>query len=177
MDSLIIEALPTATDRPLAVAIEIRFPVIGEDVVLAGHEEIAPGLRFPQDLIARVEFGLFRQMRQVARVQQQGGRVPQRINSRDRFAQCAGHILVRSFGKADVAVADLDERKAAGRGGVRVLSEYARDGNAAAQAPQQARADPRHAFEHSPPIDSISLVIVILKVDFALHRFIPLLKA
>ena len=84
MDSLIIEALPAVADGPFAVAIEIAFPVVGEDIVFA--RDIGGVLRFhaPDNLIDGVELRRLRQMRQIAGVQQQDRGLSQRIDPRRR---------------------------------------------------------------------------------------------
>ena len=75
MHAVIIEALPAAAERPFAVAFEIELAVV-IDVVLAGDKKSFRRLGLAKDLIARVELLLFRTVRQVARVQQQGRRGP-----------------------------------------------------------------------------------------------------
>ncbi len=57
MHATVVEAVPAATLRALAVALEVPGAVVAEDVVLTRNEEDPLlGLEAAEDLVRRVEF-------------------------------------------------------------------------------------------------------------------------
>jgi hypothetical protein len=66
--ALVVKAVPAFSFRTLAEAIQVLLAAVGEDVVLAG--DIKNPARFGafEDLLGRVKFGRFGQLRDIARV-------------------------------------------------------------------------------------------------------------
>ena len=116
--ALVVEALPaTALDGPFAVASEVLLAAVEKHVMLAGHIEDALGLHALEDFRDGVEGPGLLTVRLIARVQDEGGRRPQRVDAVDDLLQRRRSILVGFALEADVSVADLDEVEAARSGG------------------------------------------------------------
>src|ERR1041385_3596383 len=105
-------------------------------------------------------------MRQIARVQYERGPLGRYVDLRDRGAQRGGHIRVRGLVETDMAVADLDESKAAAHAGVvthrvvrRALERHALE-NTARERPHSYGTDPGHALQKPPAIEVQSVVLL-----------------
>src|SRR5262249_55577418 len=107
--SLVVEAVPAGAPGPLAVAGAVLPAVVAEDVVLAGDVEDLLHARALEHLVAGVELLRFRQVRDVAGVDQEVGRRLEGVDAGDRLPERAGDVGVLRLVEADVAVADLRE--------------------------------------------------------------------
>src|SRR5581483_7486300 len=111
------EAPPAETLRLLAVALAEGLRVVALGVVLAG-DVMDVGLDALQDLARRVELGGLREVRDVARVEHEVGRLREGVDLLDRLLDRDGRVGVRLLVEAEVSVADLDEREVGSLGGV-----------------------------------------------------------
>src|SRR5205807_9206033 len=153
--ALIIEALPSGAQGPLAVAAEILLPAIGEDVVLAGHVEDTARPDALEVLGDRIERAGFLRMREVPSMEDEGRLGGQRIDPRDRLLHRADHVLVRLALKADVGVADLNEAEVTGRGAPgRGVREAAGREDSTTDGPKQPRTGPGDALEEAATVDA-----------------------
>ncbi len=84
----------------------------------------------------------------------------QRVDLSDGRAKSRGHIVVRGFVEADVAVADLHEEELAFFRRLGAQAGRARD--AAADRPEQACPDPRHAAQKVAAIQAVCITSPIL---------------
>src|SRR5207248_549858 len=107
-----VERIPTVAGRSLSIAAEIRLPVVGRDIVLAGNVEDPPRLERSQNLCGGVELPGLRELRDVAGVQHERRSLWQRVQLCDGVLQRADDIGVRLLVEPDVAVADLREEDA-----------------------------------------------------------------
>ena len=112
MHTGVIEAVPAASLRALAVSLEIAGTVVGGDVVLARDVKDATRLQALQDFARRIEFFRLRELRDVPRVQDEGGTLRQRVHLGHRLGQRRRHVLVCFLIEADVAIAHLNEEDA-----------------------------------------------------------------
>src|SRR4051794_34392353 len=112
MRALVVEAVPAAALRALAIAREVRDTVVRRDIVLTGYVEHAVGLHFLENLVGRVELGRLGELRDVARMQYERRPLRERVELRDRLTQGGPHIRVGFLVEANVAVADLGEEDA-----------------------------------------------------------------
>src|SRR5439155_1448968 len=96
---------------------EVLLATVEQHVMLAGHIEDALGLHALEDFRDGVEGPGLLTVRLIARVQDEGGRRPQRVDAVDDLLQRRRRILVGFALEADVSVADLDEVEAARSGG------------------------------------------------------------
>jgi hypothetical protein len=110
MHALPVEAVPAAVAGLAAEAfVKQGAGRVVQDVVLAGNEMDGSGLQSAQELLGGVEFGRFRQMADVAGVDDEIGLPGQPVDLGDGGLQGPGAVGIGLLGKADVAVADLHE--------------------------------------------------------------------
>src|ERR1043166_4389899 len=152
-DAAVVEAAPAAPLRALAEASEELRAVVCENVVLAGDVEDLAGPRALQDLRQRVELFGLREVCEIARVQEEGGRLRERVDLVNHFLERARDVLVRLLLEADVRVAQLHEGERAARAGERVSAAGRQ--RPAAQSPDDGSAGPRHALEKAAPRCSV----------------------
>ena len=146
--------------------------------MLSGHgEQGNPG--FAQNLLGVVELVVARQLGDVAGVDDEIG--PLRLGQHlgDGFAEGGAGVGIGRLGKADVAVAQLEE----GEPGVRFARrahcavQIERGRHASGDGKQRPRACPRHAFQKAAPavplvVDhALSFQQVEHKTDAALRLF------
>jgi hypothetical protein len=167
VDPLVIEALPAGARGPLAESSQVLLAVVHEDVVLSGDVEDLADLGPFEDLGDRVIFIGFRQVGQVAGVDQEVRRLRQCVDLSDRLLERGGHVLVRLLGEADVAIADLDKREVARLCPCKGFTERAGREYAAAGRPDEPRAGPGHALEETAPVHAVSVVIT----DFVIFHW------
>src|SRR5262249_10229587 len=149
---------PARPLRTFPEALAILLSVVVEDIVLARHVKDLLGFAALQNLLQRVELLGFGEMRQVAGVQHERGRVGQRVDFGHRLAQRRGDVLVRLLAEADMAVADLNKaeiRAGAYAVGIGRLAEALRAQNASRHRPKHSRAGPGHAFEEPATVDAV----------------------
>src|SRR4051812_1120281 len=188
-----VEAVPAAAIRALAVALQIGRAVVGGDVVLAGNVEDAVRPKPSENLRGRVELLRLRELGDVAGVQNERGALRQRVDLRDRLLQGCGDVLVRLLAEADVAVAHLHEEDALAlrRREQIQAAERERLWYAAREPPDRRRARPGHAAKEPAPVDAVvagvgrdvvaagrsrvSLLVepVIVTVSMVVHRWSP----
>src|SRR5689334_7126882 len=102
-----LEAVPAGPFRVLSVALQIRHAIVGRDIMLAGDVEHAIGMNPLDDLVRRVELLCLRELRDVARMQDERWTLGKGIELRDGQAEGRGDVLVRFLIEADVTVRDL----------------------------------------------------------------------
>ena len=161
--ALVVEAEPALASCVLAVALQVLPAVVGEHVVLARDVEDLAHLGPDQHLLKRVEFLGLREVREVARVDQEIRRDGQRLNPADGRLQGRDDVLVGVLRKPDVAVADLREDEVSGGEPTaareaeerqRRRLEHARRGH-----PGHASARPRHAVQKAASVDAVLVAI------------------
>ena len=94
-------------------------------------------------------------MADVARVDDEVGRLGKGIDLVDGGLKRRGNIRVGRFVESHVAVADLDESKFAFGAGGCILAERARTENSSGNGPDYAAAGPSHALQESAPGDTV----------------------
>src|SRR5580700_4943114 len=144
----VIEAVPTLALGVFAVTCEIGLAVVGVgDIVLAGQEEHLLVGRF-DDLIGVVPLLLFREVADIAGMDEKGGLRRHRLDLLDRLGERGARVGVWRQMKADMAVTNLNESKRALRrlGGGSPADQAERAWHPAAQGPNDARSCPGHAF-------------------------------
>src|SRR5690349_328499 len=152
-----LEAVPAAAIRALAVAAQVGGAVVGGDVVLAGNVENTIRTQSAEHLRGGVELVGLGELRDVSRVENERGTLRQRVDLGDGLLQGCRDVLVGLLAEADVAVAHLDEEDALPLSG-REQRESAQSkglGNAAGQPPNGCRACPRHAPEKAASVDAV----------------------
>ena len=112
MHTGVIEAVPAASLRALAVSLEIAGTVVGGDVVLARDVKDATRPQALQDFARGIELFRLRELRDVPRVQDEGWVLRQCVHFRHGLGQRRRHVLVCFLIEADVAIADLNEEDA-----------------------------------------------------------------
>ena len=102
-------------------------------------------------------------MRDVAGVNHEGRLLRQRSGLGDRFFERGQRIRIRRLLEADMAVGNLQERKAARRLGVGGrYPEHRRSRDAARHRPQQSGPGPDHALQRAAPVDTALVFLVWL---------------
>ncbi len=172
--ALMIEAVPSTARGALAVAREVRGPVVPEDVVLARNVEGMPRRRprRADHLLRDVEFAGLGELGDVSRVEQEGRLTRQRVDAGHRFLKRRRDVLVRRLAEADVTIADLNEEEVR-RGislGRHAASERGRAEHASFQRPEHPGPSPRHAFEKSATVDPVVAMVVD---DVVRHENVP----
>src|SRR5579872_4234360 len=162
MDSLVIKAIPTVTLGFFAVALK-KILRVGQHIMLPGHVEnlIRPGAL--EHLVNRVKFRGLRQMAEVARVDDEIRRLRHGIDPCHRLLEGGRDILVGFPVEPDMAVADLDKGEISRLpAGVRLgrLADDLRAEDSAAEAINNARPHPSHAFEESATVNAVLIVII-----------------
>ena len=69
MGALVVEAAPAVAASALAIAFEIKFRIVGEDVMFAGHVKRPLDFGATDNLGAGIEFVRFGEVSDVARMQ------------------------------------------------------------------------------------------------------------
>src|SRR5579871_3573398 len=107
MHAPMIEALPARALGILAVAGEIGFAaILIEDVVFARRIEHRDPRLF-DDLVGDIELLILGEMRDIARMDHEGGLGWQSLDLGESFAKRAGGVRIGGFAEADMAVANL----------------------------------------------------------------------
>src|SRR6185503_13073445 len=160
MHAVGVKRIPAGAFGAAAVALAIELArLLVDDVVLARHVmHVESGLR--DDFLGVVELRSFRQMRDVAGVDHEGGPGRQRLDATDRLLERAFGVGVGGLVEAHVAVADLQEGEARGLGGERLIDHAERSRHAAGHRPEHAGARPGHAFQHLAAAWSVVVVVV-----------------
>src|SRR5438067_1118409 len=96
-------------------------------------------------------------MCEIAGVQEQIGAARQRVDAVDRDLQSARDILVDLLAEADVAVADLRERKVISGRLVRLAERPRGEDSAAADRPDHTGANPGHTLEKPAAVDAVAI--------------------
>src|ERR1017187_3318081 len=126
-----------------------------------------------EHLVQRGEFRGLGHVAEIARVDDELGRLGQRIDLVHGGLQRSHHVRIGRLVEPDMAVADLHESHLAlGLARVCRFGECARAENADDDGPDYACSSPGHAFEESPAVDSV--VVVVVKSEFGhgpLFRF------
>src|SRR5512132_3044879 len=153
MDTTMVEAVPAVSLFAVAVVFEVTSRAVVEHVVLAGDVVDTLDLDVLEKLGGGVELLGLGQVGNVAGVNDEGRPRRYRIDLLDGAADGAGDVRVGFPLEADVAIAQLDEGEAAGRGfrSLGLADEAGAARNAAAHRPQDAGAGPRHALEGVAP--------------------------
>src|SRR5580692_2041225 len=108
MDTFLVEAVPAPPFAALAVSFQILFPIVDRNIVLAGNiEQLFLGAG--ENSFGAVKFSGLGRMTDVTGVDDELGRLRESVDLIDRGLEGAGDIRISRLGKADVAVADLDE--------------------------------------------------------------------
>ena len=131
--------------------------------MLAGNVEDAVRLEALERLRESVELFWFRQLREVARVENERWRCGQRIDLGNGLTKRRCHVRIRCLIEADMAIADLNEAEIPCEVPYLLLQHIAqgiRFQNAALQKTKSARAGPGHAFQKSATIDAVVVVIL-----------------
>ena len=125
MHPAVVEGVPAAPFRALAVALQVQLAAVADDIVFAGDIEHLPRprLRAFEDLIHGVELVCLGKLAQVARVQDEGGRRRQGVDLGDGLLKGADDVFVGGLVEPDVAVTDLDEVPVLARRGGSILPE------------------------------------------------------
>ncbi len=156
MHAAMIEAVPAGALAALAEAAEERLAPLGiEHVVLTRNEEHGKPGRF-QHLLGIVELVVARELRHVARVDDEVRLLRQRLHLGDRFAKGGAGVGVGRLVEADVTVAHLDEGerrrgRVAGRSGKRRV-EPDRAADPAVEGEQRAGSGPGHALQEAAAV-------------------------
>lgn len=109
-------------------------------------------------------------MADVAGVDQEGGLCGECLDARNRLPQRTEGVGVGGPGKADMAVADLEEgERGRRRPRAERMSHRRRGGNAPAQRPENARSGPRHARQETAPVDPVLVASARVVVLFGHH--------
>src|SRR5262249_11855790 len=126
--------------------------IITSDVMLSGYIEYLADAQPLQDLVQGFEFFGFGQMRKVACVDYEIGRLVERVDLVDRDLQRAGDIRICGLIETHVAVTDLYKRESGAVFCVRCGLEYLRRGNAAGDAPDDASPHPLHTLQETSTV-------------------------
>src|SRR5215471_8981082 len=162
--TLLVEAVPTGALTTLSVALQELLAVIVEHVVLARNIKYVFGCRAFQDLIDRIKLFWFREMADIAGMQHELGGCSQTVNFVHRRLQCPRDIRIGRFIESHVAVADLYEAQLTrsrclvsrlGHLTKAIGLKYTALHDAESPSPR-----PCHAFQESPPVYSILVVIM-----------------
>ena len=102
--------------RAFAVPFQVFLVAVAVEVVFAGNVEHLAGLDLLEEFGHRVELLRLGEVGEVARVQDERGRLGQGVDPGDRLPERAGDVLVGIAGESEVAVADLHERERRLRG-------------------------------------------------------------
>src|SRR5215469_10493099 len=106
-------------------------------------------------------------MADVAGVEHECRLLRQAIDLRDGLFERAERVGIGGLVEADMAVADLQERKTAALRGLRLAHNSERVRDAAGNGPEHAGATPGHAFQDLAPVDAVSLVdFTHLRISF-----------
>src|SRR5262249_40088775 len=162
MHALVVEALPARS--PVGKATEVFLATIEKDIVLAGDVDDALGLGPLENLADRVEGARLLAVGDIARVQDEGGRLGQGIDLGDRLLEA--HRPVRSDLplETDVRIADLNEGEVA-RGGVGGLGrQHPRREDPPADGPDEPRSRPGHALEEPATIHAIHVPLLLVAI-------------
>src|SRR4051794_2238383 len=161
MNTLMSEAIPTASSSAFAEAFQIERAVVGGGVVFAGDVEGVSYFCLFDDLRCCVEFGGLGGLSDVSGVKHEFCCRSLRVDLVDSEPQGSGDILICGFVEADMAVADLNKAKRTGVfcRSVCVLShgggEELRLWNSAPQGPEKTSAGPGHAAEKVAAVDTV----------------------
>src|SRR6516162_5322378 len=130
-----VEAVPTGALGGLAIAVAINLALIRIDqVVLARHVvHVKPRLR--NDVVGVVKFFFLREVADVAGVDHKRRLLRQGINFLDRLFQGAERVGIGRLVEADMAIADLQERKTLRIRGLRFAHNPERVGHTAGNGP------------------------------------------
>ena len=123
--------------------------------MLAGDVKHLAGLDAFEDLAAGVELLGFRQMREVARMQDKVRSLRQGVDAGNGFLQGSRHIAVRALAEANMAVAYLQESESVRFRRDCFAHDAERVGNATRNGPQHDGFDPSHAFQHFAAADAV----------------------
>jgi len=145
MDVLVVETVPAASFRFLAVALEVLFAIIDGSVMLTRHEERLLRLRAFEYLVQSVVFARLRRVTQVACMNNEVGLLRQCVDFVYGRLQRAHDVRVSRLVETHVSVADLDEVEFS-LSGLRLLAESPRTQDAAANRPDNACSGPSHAL-------------------------------
>src|SRR5215469_12685598 len=106
-------------------------------------------------------------MADVAGVEHECRLLRQAIDLRDGLFERAERVGIGGLVEPDMAVADLQERKAAALRGLRLAHNSERVRDAAGNGPEHARATPGHAFQDLASVEAVSLVdLTHLRISF-----------
>src|SRR4029079_10535194 len=86
MHTVLVEAVPSGTERSLSESLEVTLALVSEHVVLAGDIENRER-QFRQHLLQRVELRRLREVRQVPGMEDESGRLRLGLDFRDRLPQ------------------------------------------------------------------------------------------
>src|SRR5262249_32955171 len=144
---------------PLTEPLEV-LRAVADDVVLAGHGEDPTDLDPLEDLGDGVELLGGGEVGEVAGVDQEVGSSRQRVDPGHGLLERGGaSLLVGVLAEPDMAVADLDEREAAGPGPAGALAERLRREDPAAGRPDESGAGPGHTLEEPAAVHAVGFVI------------------
>src|SRR5262245_9678825 len=167
MHAVGIEAVPAGSLGAAPVTLAIELLLVIEEIVLARHI-VHVEARLRDRLIGVVEFLHFREMRDVAGVNHEGGFDGERLDLPDRFIERTEHIRIGRLVETDMAVADLQEGQRGCRLRPGLTDDAERARHAAHNRPQHTGSGPGHAFEYLASIDTRAVAVVI-----ECHRLTP----
>src|SRR5579862_5290963 len=173
MNSVAIEAMPAIAHGSLAKALAEHRAVVVEYVMFAGNIEDALGLQALERFGQRVELRRFREMSEVAGMQNERRGRRQCIHFGNRFTQGGGHVRIGRLIETDMAIADLNEAEVALEVTHVVLHDIAqREGlqNPAFHHAERPGARPGHTLQEPTTIDAVFVQIFL---DVIRHDAIP----
>src|SRR5205807_1392497 len=130
---------------------------------------VEPALR--NDAVGVVELGWFREMGDVAGMNDEGWLDCKRIDLGERFLERAERVRICRLIESDMAVADLEKGQPARFGSSRLADNADRTRYAGSDGPQDPGTSPGHAFEDFAPADAARLTLI------RTHRQSPLKPA
>src|SRR6476469_9875741 len=151
MRALMVKALPGLAAGTLAKALEKHFAIVASDIVFAGDVEHFLLAKALKDLVQCVKFGGFGKVREVTCVENKIRLLDGRVDLVDSQLQGAVDVSIRRLVEADVAVADLNERKIGFVLAVRRTEEL-RAGHSFCERPYDSGAGPLHALEKTAAV-------------------------
>ncbi len=168
--AVLVERVPAGAARVLAVALQVGLAGSLVDHVMLARNVVAVELELADRLGGIVELLGLRQMRDVARVNEEGGLRGQRRHLADRLFERRQRVRIGGLVETDVAVGNLQE----GEPSVGRMRgpEQGRSRHAAGNSPQHAGARPEHAFERASAIHFHRSVIIVLA-----HRLLRMLAS
>ena len=144
-----VEAVPAVAHRLRGETLAIQGAGnLVQHIVFAGGGEKIQAFELAKGLLGHVEFAGFRQVADVAGMQNEGWALRQIVNFGDGQTGGAGHVGIGVFVKTEMGVADLGEmQSAAGQVGGLGGPDQRTFGDAAHHGPGDTRPGPSHAFQ------------------------------